>query len=308
MTTALRNQVKWCIFGAEPKSFATLFNPFRPFSVWYNTRKMNRYVNHQLDERYTTKRGGLVAKKSKTIIDLALNSYIEEKFATKNSAEIDETFRLSAISQMKLFIFSGFDTTATTICYAFLLLSRNPKALAKLREEHDAVLGDRHKTADLLMSEPALLNRLPYTLSVIKETLRLYPVVSAPKGGKPNFTLTDPTTGLQFPTSGFLVWINHHGLHHNPNLWPSVESFIPERFMVTSEADPLHPPKNAWRAFEFGPRACIGTELALAEREWDERNPCAASKVKVVDGERAYQIQLGSAHPSDGFPARIKLA
>ena len=228
------------------------------------------------------------------------------------------------MSQIKLFIFGGHDTTATTICYLLLLLSRNPSALQKLREEHDSIFGpDPAQTVSLLTSQPHLLNRLPYTLAVIKETLRLFPVVTSPRAGRTGFLLTD-SDGQRYPTEHCLVWSNHHGLHNNPLFWPRVEDFLPERFLV-DEGHPLHPLKHAWRPFEAGPRNCIGQELAITELklvlvtlareldikdaydEWDKTSGNSKS-IKTVNGERAYQIQLGSARPSDGFPARVQMA
>lgn len=55
--------------------------------------------------------------------------------------------------------------------------------------------------------------------------------------------------------------------------------------------------------------------LALTARDFtvtDAYEECDAScgarkGLKTVNGERAYQIQMGSARPSDGFPARVKL-
>lgn len=44
-----------------------------------------------------------------------------------------------------------------------------------------------------------------------------------------------------------------------------------------------------------------------AYEEWDQLHG-AKNASKTVDGERAYQIQLGSAHPSDGFPCRVTFA
>jgi sterigmatocystin biosynthesis cytochrome P450 monooxygenase len=324
MASALLAQRQWAAFGFET-DFLTIINPLRYFHIWNNTRIMNRYINGELDKRYSNLEG---KSQSKTIIDLALKGYAAEQDAQeKQSQGIDPIFRKYALSQMKVFIFAGHDATASTICYAWLLLSRNPDAMARLKAELDEVLGpDRSKAAQVLSENPALLNKLHYTLAVIKETLRLFPAVSSPRIGAPGFILTD-SQGRQFPTEKCLVWANHHGLHRNPLWWPRATEFIPDRFLMgqdgikTDLADEFHPLKNAWRPFEYGPRACIGTELALTEikvvlaltvrdfvleeayDEWDashkEKGP------KHVNGERVYQVQLGSAHPADGFPARV---
>lgn len=281
---------------------------------------MDKYIDRDLDNRYSKTQG---TTKSKTVIDLALSGYKSEgDLPSGDAGQLDAVFRKYTQSQMKVFIFAGHDTTSTTICYAWLLLSRNPHVMAKLRAEHDAILGpDPEKAGSKLSENPALLNQLTYTLAVIKETLRIFPVVSSPRGGLRDFILSD-SKGLRFPTEHCLVWAVHHGLHHNPLWWPRVDEFIPERFLGDDERPAeLRPPKNAWRPFEIGPRACIATELVMTElkvvlaltarefelkeafAEWDGVNK--PKGVKTVDGERAYQIQLGSAHPVDGLPVRI---
>lgn len=292
----------------------------RYFHMWNNRRIMDKHIHRDLEERYNS----VQDSKSKTIIDLAMNMYKSEKTSTaSNRGQLDAVFKEYATAQMKSFIFAGHDTTSTTICYSWLLLSRYPEKRAKLRAELDAVLGEKEGTSSLLTENPALISRLPYTLAVIKETLRLFPVVSSPRKGKQDFILTD-SKGQRFPTEHCLVWAVHHGVHHNPLCWPRVDELIPERFLNDDPErdDELRPLKNAWRPFEFGPRACIGTELALVElkvvlaltarefelaeayRERDRINKPIG--VKAVNGERAYQIQLGSAHPVNGFPARIR--
>ena len=278
---------------------------------------MDRYITGELQKRYTNKNN---MPGNKTIIDLALKGYLAELPSGEPVQRIDSTFKEIAMTQLKLFIFGGHDTTATTICYSYLLLSRNPSMLRKLREEHDNVLGtDIERAPDPVASQPHLLNQLPHTCATIKETLRLFPVVTSPRAGQSGYELTD-SEGRGYPTEHCLVWSNHHGLHINPLYWPKVEEFLPDRWLVP-ENHPLHPIKNAWRPFEFGPRNCIDQELALTElklvlaitaREFDVRpayeewDPSRGGRkgVKTVNGERAYQIQVGSARPSNGFPAR----
>ncbi|KAF2182827.1 cytochrome P450 [Zopfia rhizophila CBS 207.26] len=278
MTSALLAQRQWAAFGLETDFFKVI-NPMRYFHIWNNTRKMD-------------------SQKSKTTIELALNGYATESDTSRDrKPSIDATFRKYASNQMKAFIFTGHDVTASTI-------------LAKLRVEHDDILGfGKSKAAVALIENPARLNKLPYILAVINETSRLFSVVSSPRIGRGEFILTD-SQGQWFPTENCPVWANHHGLHHNPFWWSQTAEFIPERFL-TEEDDgalpaELRPIKNTWRPFEFGPRACIRTELALTKikvvlalkardfdlekvyAEWDKSHKTKG--VKTVDGENVYQI------------------
>lgn len=308
MAAALRDQIRWCSFGVEINSLQ-YFNFVRPFTCWYNTCRMNRYINRQLDQRYSKFQR---KPKGKSVIDLALKSYLASK-AADEVAGIDATFKEFAISQIKLFIFAGHDTTSATVCFIFHLLSKNLKALSHLQDEHSAVFGTNLvSTPGLIAKDPKLLSNLPYTLAVIKEALRLFPPVSATRAGQPKFFLSG-SDGRLFPTGGCLVWGNHHGLHHNPQYWPHAEEFLPDRWLA-SEGEALYPAKDAWRPFERDSRQCIGQELALVEikiilvimlrefsfkdayEDWDALR--GNSPGQNVVGQRAYQIVSGGAHPS----------
>ncbi|MCJ1267244.1 hypothetical protein MMC22_007129 [Lobaria immixta] len=318
LTSALRKQLEWCTIGIEINPLE-YFNFLRPLVHLYNTRRMNRYLSRELDNRYETVQDK-GKPKVKSVVDLALNSYLAENptVSAKETATSWNKFKDFAMAQIKLFIFAGHDTTSTGSCFAIHLLSKNPDILTRLRAEHDTVFGDVATTTSVLCSKPHLLNELPFTLAVIKETLRLHPAAAALRAGQPNFSLTGPT-GQQFPTKGCLVWGDHHGVHHNPEHWPRPYDFIPERWLVP-EGDPLQPPKYAWRPFEYGPRSCIGRELALLEfkimlvltvREivisdmYHESDMLKGNPGHWnLNGERAYMIRRGGGHPSDYYPCK----
>ncbi len=314
-------QIRWLTFGADPFE---RYNPFRPFVHWYNTRRMNKYVSRELKTRMANRTGSesvQTAKRTRTVIDLALDAYVTESLGEQTNQGMDSTFQKFAMSQIKLFLFSGHDTTSSSVCYLFYVLSANPTALSRVRTEHDEVFGsDLDETPSVVTQNPFLLNQLPYTLAVIKETLRMYPAVSSTRAGEPGFDVTDDQ-GHRFPTDGFLVWANSQTVHRDPAYWPQPDEFIPERWLVPPR-DPLHPMKGAWRPFEYGPRNCIGQELAMVEmkiimvmtlrrfqimpvyEELDRHKP--SRKVRTVYGERGYQIQR--AQPSDDLPCRVDKA
>lgn len=231
---------------------------------------------------------------------------------------IDDTFRVFALSQIKQFLFSGHDTTSSTMCYIFYVLSMHPEIKQCVEDEHNKLLGPTLESkSSRIQEKPHLLNQLPYTTAVLKETMRLYPVASSLRGGEPGFCVRDPE-GRSLPTDGFLVWAVSQPLHRDPNYWVRPETFIPDRWLVGPE-DPLYPIKGAWRPFEYGPRNCIGQELAMMElkiamvfvlhrfdvevayAQFDLEKP---KNPNTVSGERAYQLTL--AGPSDGLPCKVK--
>ena len=124
--------------------------------------------------------------------------------------------------------------------------------------------------------------------------------------------------GRQFPTNDFLVWANPQVIQRDPTYWPKPDEFIPERWLVSSD-DPMHPIKGTWRPFEYGPRNCIGQELALIEMKiimimtlrrfsvkltYSELDGDVSMKgVRTVCGERGYQILR--AQPSDDLPCWV---
>ncbi|KAI1350044.1 vera protein [Xylaria sp. FL0043] len=260
----------------------------------------------------------------KTIVDLAIK-YIDKDDPNATREKPNAEFVERLIANLKAFLFAGHDTTAATICFMFKHLQDDPECMAKLRAEHDAVLGpDPNQAANALTQSPHLLYALPYTLGVIKETLRLNPLAATLRQPPPGFSLTAPGSSLRYPMDGWGVWLSAPGVARNPNYWARPDEFLPERWTVP-EGHPLHPVNNtAWAPFSVGPRNCIGMELALIELrivavlttrrfdieeawdEWDAQNSKATPNAKVF-GQRLYWGGDGIVHPKDGMPVHVRL-
>jgi len=275
----------------------------------------NRFAAHQEADGAKGATGG----RSKTVVDLALDKYLEDQPGSLKNSGMDATFKSFAISQMKVFVLAGHDTTSSTLCYIYHLLSINASALTQVRAEHDRVFGsDLSRALPILTESPHTLNQLPFTTAIIKEAMRLFPAASSTRSGEPDFSLEEDSA--YYPTDGFIVWSLHQAIHREPLYWPQPDTFIPERWLVGKE-DPLYPVKGAWRGFEFGPRNCIGQELAMLEmrlvmvmtlREFDVKSSYedwdrvhGKPGPKTVSGERAYQVLDGTTRPADGFPCRV---
>jgi cytochrome P450 len=131
---------------------------------------------------------------------------------------------------------AGHETTATGLAFAFELLLRNPSVLMRLREEIEA-------------GEDSYLD------AVVKETLRLRPVIDAAER-----TLTAPRTvaGWELP-AGVKVYPAIVLVHQREDLYPRALEFRPERFLDEGAES------YSWLPFGGGIRRCIGAALAQAE-------------------------------------------
>ena len=315
MVNALKRQIRWLVFGSKLNPWER-WHPFRPLVHWYSTRQINNYLFPELDRQISRFRDHS-SSPTKSIVSLALQTYLAED---DSRTSVDSTFRTFTISQIKQFLFSGHDTTSSTMCYIFYLLSTNQAILRRVRDEHTQVLGSSlAEKVQKLREEPYLLNQLPYSQAVLKETMRLFPVASSIRSGEPGFNVQD-AEGRSFPTDGYLVWAVSQSLHRDKSYWPQPEVFLPDRWLVGPK-DPLYPIKGAWRPFEYGPRNCIGQELAMMEMKiamilvlpmfdievaYDHIDRRMSRSPNTVDGERAYQLTLSG--PSNGLPCRLRQA
>jgi len=235
---------------------------------------------------------------------------------------LEANFRTFAISQIRLALFAGHDSTSSTICYCLHLLFTHSDILVRVRSEHDAVFGSNPSAASSILEEnPNTVNSLPYTSAVIKETLRLFPPASASRRGKPSVSITDDQSNV-LPTVDAMVHISHLEMQRSPKYWVRPDEFIPDRWLA-EPGDELYPLKGAWRPFEHGPRNCIAQGLVMTElrivlacvvREfdfspaYDEWDTLHAHKGPITyRGDRAYQMEGGAAHPVEHYPCRVRL-
>jgi cytochrome P450 len=311
---ALKDQIGWLVYDNSPQNVAKMLNPLRYFKLWNNNRIMRNsilpHIRRAISE-YGKEKG------MKTINSLAIKAYLTDVKPTTSVEHLDADFVDTAIAQLKTFIFAGSDTTASALCFAYHFLHQHPKAMEKIRAEHDAVFGlDASKVSHAIVESPALLNQLPFTSAVIKEVLRLNPPVGSIRSGSPDFFLTHPDNNIKYPTDGMMLFSCSVAGHRNPAFWPQPDDFVPERWLA-KEGDPLHARKNAFRPFELGPRNCIGQELAQLElkailaltiREFDIESVFEHPELKVL-GEVGYQVTPPgeiTAHPREGMPIRVR--
>jgi cytochrome P450 len=146
---------------------------------------------------------------------------------------------------------AGHETTARTLGFLWYALSQNPDVEARMHAELDPVLGEAPPTV-------SDLKKLPYTLQVIKEVMRLYPPVPM----YPRDTVADDElAGVRIP-AGTRVMLYAYGTHRHPDFWEDPERFDPDRWLPEREAarDP-----HAYHPFAAGHRICLGNNFSLLE-------------------------------------------
>lgn len=194
---------------------------------------------------------------------------------------------------MTIFL-AGHETTANALAWTFYLLAQHPHVWVRLHEEVDRVLpGGRAPTL-------ADLPKLPYTLHVFKESMRLFP----PAYMIGRQALRDVTVGGQTIKKSSIVVINIIGMHHSPSLFPEPERFDPSRFTPESEKKL---PRHAYMPFGAGSRICIGNHFALMEGHLLVAALARKVRLELPPGTRVSPEPLVTLRPRGGMPMRVRM-
>ena len=151
---------------------------------------------------------------------------------------------------MTIFL-AGHETTANAMTWTWYLLSQAPEVERRLHEEIDQVLSGRLPTV-------ADVDRLPYTLRVVTESMRLYPPAwLVGRRSIDEYRIGD----YDIPLRSIIVmsqWIVHRDARH----YPDPERFDPDRWTPELKA---RLQRFAYFPFGGGPRQCIGESFAWME-------------------------------------------
>lgn len=154
-------------------------------------------------------------------------------------------------------LIAGSDTTSNSSCALLYHAVRTPHVIPKLRAELDAACPKEVEvpTYDMVKS-------LPYLNNVINEVLRHH---STSGIGLPRQIPEDAASGIEigghvFPP-GTVLSVPTYSIHHSREIWgPDADEFRPERWDDATERQ-----RNAFIPFSFGPRSCVGRNVADME-------------------------------------------
>jgi cytochrome P450 len=168
--------------------------------------------------------------------------------------------------ELMTLLVAGHETTATSLAWAFERLLRHPQKLERLRAE-------------------ALVGEEVYADAVVKETLRLRPVLQLVLR-----RLSEPMEfgGYTLP-AGVAVAPSIHLVHRREDIYPQPRRFLPERFLERPAGT------YTWIPFGGGVRRCLGASFAQLE-------------MKRVLQTVLTEVELGVAEPHSERVVRRAIA
>ncbi|KAH0526268.1 hypothetical protein TsFJ059_009614 [Trichoderma semiorbis] len=205
----------------------------------------DKYVQKALDQRHREKAGASSGKpKAATLLGELMK-------------ETEDPLELRC--QLLHLLLAGRDTTASLLSSTFFILSKRPDVWAKLRQE---VLQYGN-----VLPTTAQIQECKYLSFVLKEVLRLYPVIVT------NSRMANKNTYLPvggggngqskiFIPKGQVVAYHYHVMHRRKDIFgDDADDFRPERWETLR-------PRWEYLPFGGGPRICIGQQLALTEASY----------------------------------------
>ncbi|KAJ7894320.1 cytochrome P450 [Mycena olivaceomarginata] len=255
-----------------PVSWVRFLIDYAPFKSLRNGRRVARLATGIAKELVDEKAGALLAGKSKRDI---MSLLVKANASANERANLSEA---EVLAQMQTIMTAGHETTANTMSWTLLELTKNPHVQAKLRAEIQATEKEIHARGDVEFTA-ADFESMAYTTAVMKEVLRFHPVsytslreaardeilpLSKPLVTKSGKTITE----LPIAKNTVLV-VSSAGYNRNTDVFgEDAHKFNPERWLDGSLQEKATTKLGVYgnlMSFGSGHRACIGWRFALYE-------------------------------------------
>lgn len=154
------------------------------------------------------------------------------------------------VNEALTFLFAGHDTSSASLSWIFYYLARYTRIFKRVREEVDREIGMEEVNSDNI-------RKLKFTKNVIKESLRMSPVI--PMVDRTNAEDCE-IDGVLIPKGSYLgifLW----SVMHDTRYWDEPYTFDPDRFSRPQKKK--HDFSNI--PFSAGERNCIGSKFAEQE-------------------------------------------
>ncbi|VDB94145.1 unnamed protein product [Peniophora sp. CBMAI 1063] len=187
-------------------------------------------------------------------------------------------------AEAQTLMLAGSDTTANTLAAVIYYLAGHPECMRKLQRELDDALATEAEPVPLYDS----IKALPYLEAVVSETMRLHSALGQ------GLERVVPEDGLEVLgrtfAPGTVLSVPSYDVHLDTSVWgKDAAAFRPERWFEVESGVA----SKSFLPFSFGPRACIGRNLALMD-----------IPVIVATVVRRYDFVLEDASKPDVLPVQ----
>ncbi|XP_013926884.1 PREDICTED: 25-hydroxyvitamin D-1 alpha hydroxylase, mitochondrial [Thamnophis sirtalis] len=176
---------------------------------------------------------------------------VEGKYLTYYLAQ-EKLSMKSIYGNVTELLLAGVDTISSTLSWSLYELSRHAQIQAAVHEEITTVMQDN------LIPSAADVAQMPLLKAVVKEVLRLYPVIP---GNARVISDRDIQVGDYIIPKKTLITLCHYATSRDEKYFSDPNSFQPERWLHKNASH--HP--YASIPFGFGKRSCIGRRIAELE-------------------------------------------
>ncbi|EDW00822.1 GH21098 [Drosophila grimshawi] len=186
-----------------------------------------------------------------------LDQLIELRAENEEAARLGKGIDLShglTIEQMAaqafIFFIASFENSANAMAFFLYELALHQDMQERVRQEIETVLKETSNGEQLTFDA---MQNMPYLDQVLAETLRKYPIVPhLTRVANKDYKVDGTQLVIEKDT---MVLIPVHSIHHDPQIYPSPETFDPSRFEPEA-IKARH--QYAYLPFGDGPRNCIG--------------------------------------------------
>ncbi|KAF8084348.1 hypothetical protein N665_0721s0005 [Sinapis alba] len=209
-------------------------------------KELDTYLQELLDETLDPHRP---KPETESFIDLLMQIYKDQPFSIKFTHENVKAMILDIVVP-------GTDTAAAVVVWAMTYLIKYPEAMKKAQDEVRNVVGDKG-----YVSEEDIPN-LPYLKAVIKESLRLEPVIPILLHRE---TIADAKIGGYDIPAKTIIQVNAWAVSRDTAAWgDNPNEFIPERFMNEQKGVDFKGQDFELLPFGSGRRMCPAMHLGVA--------------------------------------------
>lgn len=250
-----------------------------PFTPWARLKRAMRALDGILVAEIARRRGG--GERGGDVLSLLLDA-TDAAGRPMGEGEI--------LDHLKTLIFTGQDSTTSTLALLLYELDRHPEVLARLRQEQAEMVVDGNPTPQQLLA-----GELPYLEAVLDETLRRYaPPWLGPRRSRAAFEFDGHTV-----PAGAHVAYSMWATHHLADVFEDPFAFRPERFLPERRSTI---PKGAFAPFGGGPRMCLGTRFARAQIRTVVTQMLARFEPRLAEGYELRIDQIPTVSPKGGMP------